>query len=119
MIFEVQQAQFLLVVVGVDNFRWTAYCFVDSSSDNDETDDDDADETNDKDAQIKEDQPQFVEDMIAGDGEQLDANKPIRDPRVYLLRIWEIRIPEIVSEFDYLIHRLEESIVQYVGRSFS
>ena len=95
------EAQISFIICGWANGRWVAYAFVDTDFDGKEL----AEET-------------FLyegmhEDPIASDGE-LDANHPIWDPREYFLMIFEVRIAQILKEWECLVRTVERSIKNHV-----
>jgi hypothetical protein len=84
-------------VAGSDHWQWVGYGFVDAEVDG-----------------ILAESPyeHLLYDQIA-DGE-LEANFPIWKPRDYWIRVFEIRIGYVRNQWDYLIHKLELGVNQYV-----
>lgn len=95
------EAQISFVVCGSDNRRWVGYAFVDTDSDGDDLADHNFPHEG------------FHADPIASDG-KLDANLPIWDPREYFLMIFEIRMAQVLKEWEYLVLTVERSIKRYV-----
>jgi hypothetical protein len=96
-VWGIQEAQISFVVTGTDNWRWTAYGFVDTEIDGflaDSTFDD------------------LSCDQIAA--QALEANFQIWDPRDYWVRVFEIRVGYVGKQWLYLIPKLEHSINEYV-----
>jgi hypothetical protein len=94
------ESQFSLTICGPEDSRWVAYGFVDRVSD-DESDD-------------EESPPPYGQDLLLdpiSDG-HLDVNRPIWDPRIYFLRIFQIRIRKIKKEWENVIYELRSSILQ-------
>ena len=96
-VWGIHQAQTSCVVTGSDDWRWVGYGFVDTEIDGFLTD-------------LSKDDLSF--DQIAAG--ELKANIPIWRPRDYWLKVFEIRIEQVRKEWEYLIHKVELSINQYV-----
>jgi hypothetical protein len=95
------EAQFSLVICGSDNYRWTAYAFVDE---NDSIFSD-----------LATNESLVMEDPIArADRAPVDANFPIWDPREYFLVILENRIAQILKEWRNVVRWLERTIADDV-----
>jgi hypothetical protein len=45
---------------------------------------------------------------------ETDSIGPIQNPRLYFLRVWEVRIGQVASEWDGIIRRLEQIVTKYV-----
>jgi hypothetical protein len=96
-------AHISLAICGSDHRRWVCYAFADTNfkigSDDDEQD---ADEAN--------------EDPIASDrdGYEVFADPPIWDPREYFLRNLDFRMRQVLEEWTYVVHIVEESAERYV-----
>jgi hypothetical protein len=104
--FYIHEAAISLVVCGSDNWRWVAYAFIDTNAISD----------NDNLSEEVESHGDFRGDPIASEpGLEVNANDPIWDPREYFLMILEIRIRQVLREWQYLVRRVECSIKQYVG----
>jgi hypothetical protein len=54
----------------------------------------------------------LLHDQIAAGG--LHSNYPIQKPRDYWIKIFEIRIHYVKRMWDYLVHKLELGVEQYV-----
>ena len=97
-IWGIQDAQISFVIIGYDDWRWVGYGFVDSEVDGIL-------------AQATEQDLQF--DQIAAG--KLDSNLPFQKPRDYWIKILEIRILYVKRKWDYLVHKLELGVSQYVS----
>jgi hypothetical protein len=88
---------------------WTGYGFVDRDLDENELDE--------RDFQYD----GMHEDPIASNnaGDSIDANTPIRDPRLYFLAIFEIRIIAVLREWEVLVRFMERGIESKVCFSLS
>jgi len=96
-VWGIYEAQTSCVVTGSDDWRWVGYGFVDTEIDgflNESSKDD------------------LSFDQIAAG--RLEANIPIWRPRDYWLKVFEIRIEQARQEWEYLIHKVELSVKQYV-----
>ena len=96
-VWSIQEAQFSCVIAGTDEWRWTGYGFVDAEIDGFLTD-------------LSQDDLDF--DQIAAKG--IDAKHPIRSPRDYWIKVFEIRIELVRKAWDYLIFKLEDAIDRHV-----
>jgi hypothetical protein len=96
-VWGIQDAQFSCVVTGTDEWRWTGYGFVDAEIDGFLTDLSNQD---------------LTFDQIAAKG--IDAKLPIRSPRDYWIKVFEIRIEFVRKKWDYLIFQLENAIDRHV-----
>jgi hypothetical protein len=96
-VWGIHEVQTTCVVAGSDDWRWVGYGFVDAEIDGSLTD-------------LSEDDLSF--DRIAAG--ELEANIPIWRPRDYWLKLFEIRVEQVRKEWEYLIHKLELSVNQYV-----
>jgi len=102
----IYETQISFVISGPDNGQWVAYAFVDTNFDDSDLEDEDFSYEG------------FQKDLIASNGE-LDANFPIRNPRLYFLRIWKVRMAQVLREWQRIVRTVECSIKQYVRRHFS
>jgi hypothetical protein len=96
-VWGIHEAQTSCVVTGWDDWRWVGYGFIDTEIDGFLTD-------------LSKDDLGF--DQIAAG--KLEANIPIWGPRDYWLKVFEIRIEQVRKEWEYLIHKVELSVNQYV-----
>jgi hypothetical protein len=96
-VWAIQEAQISCVVAGSDHWRWVGYGFVDAEIDGILAESSDED---------------LLRDQIAAG--ELEANLPIWRPREYWIRVFEIRSDYVRNQWDYLIHKLELGINQYV-----
>lgn len=95
-----QEAQITCVVTGTDDWRWTAYGFVDS-------------EANGVLNELSAQDMRF--DQIAGQQIQsLDANLPIWTPRDYWIKVFELRIVQVTAEYKNITHKFKAGFDQYV-----
>lgn len=95
------EAQISFVICGPDDGQWVAYAFVDTKFDDNDLEDEDF---------LYEG---FQPDPIASNGE-VDANFPIRNPRLYFLKVWKIRMVQIIKEWQQIVRTVECSIKEYV-----
>jgi hypothetical protein len=96
-VWSIQEAQISCVVAGSDHWRWVGYGFVDAEIDGILAESSDED---------------LLQDQIANG--ELEANFPIWRPRDYWIRVFEIRIGCVKNHWDYLIHKVELGVNQYV-----
>ena len=96
-VWGIQEAQFSCVVAGSDHWRWVGYGFVDAEIDGILAESSDED---------------LLQDQIANG--ELEANFPIWRPRDYWIRVFEIRIGYVKNQWEYLIHKVELGVNQYV-----
>jgi hypothetical protein len=96
-VWGIHEVQTTCVVAGSDDWRWVGYGFVDGEID---------------DCLIDLSEVDLSFDRIAAG--ELEANIPIWRPRDYWLKLFEIRIEKVRKEWEYLIHKLELSVNQYV-----
>jgi len=96
-IWGIQDAQISCAVAGYDDWRWVGYGFVDAEVDGILTESSEVD---------------LLHDQIAAGG--LHSNYPIQKPRDYWIKIFEIRIHYVKRMWDYLVHKLELGVEQYV-----
>lgn len=102
------EAQISCVVAGSDEWRWVAYCFVDTYFDATS----EARET----VQSYYDDSQGDEGMLADPftfGVK-DANDPIQNPREYFLEVLRIRLNQVKCEWEQVVAKVQESIREYV-----
>ncbi|KAK4212321.1 hypothetical protein QBC37DRAFT_388944 [Rhypophila decipiens] len=97
--FRIYETQISVAVTGVDHYRWTAWGIVDDTWF----------EPGDTLSGYYEgpESGSQPDPLLAG---QLDVDPPERDPRLYFLRIFEIRIGTVVREWEYILHALQEEI---------
>jgi hypothetical protein len=101
------EAQISCVVAGSDQWRWVAYCFVDTYFDA-------VDEG-------KETVLSYHKDSLGDEGMNADpftygvadADKPIRNPREYFLMVFRIRIKQITREWQQVVEKVSQSIREY------
>jgi hypothetical protein len=101
------EAQISCVVAGSDEWRWVAYCFVDTYFDTDE--------------EAKETVLSYHEDSLVTEGIRADpltfgvisADDPIRKPREYFLMILQIRINQVKREWQQVVEKMYQSVHEY------
>jgi hypothetical protein len=107
------EAQISCVVAGSDEYRWVAYCFIDTYFDA---------------GDAKETVQSYHEDSLADEGMftdpftfgERDANKPIQKPREYFLEVFRVRIGQVKGEWEQVVANVQENIRKYAPvRSFS
>ncbi|KAH9203329.1 hypothetical protein DL95DRAFT_321621 [Leptodontidium sp. 2 PMI_412] len=96
-VWGIHEAQISFVVTGTDDWRWVAFCFVDTEIDGVLADSSNTD---------------LCFDQIAAG--QLQANFPIWRPRDYWIKIFDTRIEQVRRKWDYLALMLEQGVNQYV-----
>ncbi|KIX03972.1 uncharacterized protein Z518_07525 [Rhinocladiella mackenziei CBS 650.93] len=97
-VWGIHDAHISVVVAGSHDLRYTAYGFVDTEIDGYLTD-------------CEEEDLRF--DRIAGG--EIEADTPIWRARDYYLKIFEIRIDKVREEWEYLMHKLEPGVQQYMA----
>lgn len=96
----IRESQFSLVICGPDHGRWVGYNFIDDDSDEEDL------------AIYNFDYEVNNEDPISLG--KLDADQPIWDPREYYLTIVNIRMAQVLNEWECLIRAIERSVKNYV-----
>ena len=102
------EAQISFVVAGSDEWRWVAYCFVDTYFDTAE--------------EAKETVLSYHEDSLVAEGMRADpltfgvanADDPIQNPKKYFLRVFQIRINQVKREWQNVVAKVQQSIREYV-----
>jgi hypothetical protein len=102
------EAQISCVVAGVDEWRWVAYCFVDTYFDATE--------------EARETVLSYHEDSLVAEGMRADpltfgvtkADDPIQEPRKYFLMVCQIRINQAKREWQQVVAKVQQSIREYV-----
>ena len=102
------EAQISCVVAGLDEWRWIAYCFVDTYFDTLEGG--------------KETVLSYHEDSLTNKGIRADpltfgvtdADKPIHDPRDYFLTVFQTRINQVKCEWQQVVAKVQQSVREYV-----
>ena len=101
------------MVAGSDEWRWVAYCFVDTYFDAAE--------------EAQETVLSYHEDSLVPEGMRADpltfgvteVDNPRRKPREYFLMVLQIRINQVKHEWQQVIAKIQQSIREYVQvRSF-
>jgi hypothetical protein len=96
----IHEAQISFVVCGPYDGQWVAYAFVDTKFDGDDVEDDEFSYEG------------FQEDPISNG--ELDANVPIRNPRLYFLSVCKVRTAQVLREWQQIVRTVERSIRQHV-----
>jgi len=105
----VRESQISVVICGWDNQNWVGWGLFNTSSDPTEEFD-------------PEDQRDLREDYFAADGEGgpvVDADDPTWDPRLYWLRIIDIRLQLVLKEWVWLVRNLEAGVTAWVSTSIA
>lgn len=104
--YAIQKARFSLVICGSDDKHYVAYAFVDREFGEDE------------DLAIDFPYQGVHEDPIASDcgNHVIDANKPILDPRAYLLVMFELRMKKVLTEWSGIARIIGGRIDNYEDR---
>jgi hypothetical protein len=96
------------VVAGSDEWRWVAYCFVDTYFDAAE--------------EAKETVLSYHEDSLVAEGMRADpltfgvanVDNPIQKPREYFLMVLQIRANQVKHEWQQVVAKVEQSVREYV-----
>lgn len=107
------RASYSCAVAGVDNWRWTAYCLIDTQHDeySDNSDDRESADTHFSDIQSSGNPPVNP----CGNGKFFD---PGPEPRYFFLRTLQVRLTMVRDEWMQIVQQLEASIHQYKMVSF-
>ncbi|KIX00328.1 uncharacterized protein Z518_10467 [Rhinocladiella mackenziei CBS 650.93] len=99
----IYEAQISCVLAGFDEWRWVAYCFVDSYYDGEDG----------------ETVLQYHRDRMNGmhadplEHGNADAEKPIEKAREFFLKVFRIRIDQVKSEWELVVDKVNKSIRKY------
>jgi hypothetical protein len=134
-----QKSHVSIVICGSDNLQWVGYAFKNSADDIDEEEDEsdvnetdgdedtyeDGDEDGDMDQDPDEDEDEdenegggdYQADLFASEDSYrvLDANIPTCDAREYWLCVVDLRLRLIVDKWEYVVHKVEQSVKNQVG----
>jgi hypothetical protein len=107
------EAQISCLVAGTDEFRWVAYCFVDTYFD--------------AASEAKETVESYHEDGLGDGGMHVDpftfgvkdAERGIETAREYFLSVFQIRINQVKREWEQVVAKVRESVREYVQVSSS
>jgi hypothetical protein len=127
--YSVRKAHISLVVTGSDHFRWTGYAFANTGVSDlifDEGEESNVAEDGQKEQEEggaggggeedeEEDEPELDYFPSDGQGELVLAEDIIQDPRRYWLRAVGLRLITILKEYDYLVHKVEDSVHVWVS----
>lgn len=118
-IYGLYEAQFSLVISGSSEQQWGAYSFGSHDFDDEDSDvgDSEDDESEDEDSEgndLQDGDSPFLEDPIA----QLDANKPIYNPREYFLVVFQHRMVQVVEEWNSTVRGTERGYVLQQDQAF-
>jgi hypothetical protein len=102
--YGIYEAHISIVICGSENTRWVAYAFVDRYCNTEELENELSSEG-------------LHVDPIAG-GEELDSDLPVWNPREYFLIIVELRLGQVLREWQNVVRRVERSIKKYASRPF-
>jgi hypothetical protein len=113
------EAQISCVVAGSDEWRWVAYCFVDTYFD--AVEEVDAVEEADAVEEVRETVLSYHEDSLVPEGMRADpftygvtnADNPIQNPREYFLMVFRIRIDQVKREWQRVVEKVYQSIREY------
>jgi hypothetical protein len=105
-----------LIICGRDHYRWAAYDFTDSASQQeDDSNDYDDDEADGDVEESDDDESAPSEDVLAANaGFVLFEDRPIWDPRTYFLVLVEGHIRMTEADWLWLVHHLERSVKSWV-----
>lgn len=120
--YKVQEVQFSFTIIGTENSRWTAFCFADTPLNDDRNSNEDSDDTEhdggfeDEGAGIEDSSDDFNEGPFFSCGKYVEnsASGPVWSPRLYFLRIMEIRTEQVVKEWTNLVRHVQQYTEQMV-----
>jgi hypothetical protein len=115
--FLIEKAHISIVLCVWDYSKWVGYAFSKGGSPYTPDHEPDEDEESDgEDGDIEDDGPIPKEDIFAPQIENhgLFADKPIRDPREYFLRIVDVWMNFILRQYTYLVRVLEACVRHWV-----
>jgi hypothetical protein len=100
------ESQISCVIAGSDKWRWVGYCFVDTFFD--------------AGTEIREGVHSIHDDLLQG-GMHMDpftygikdAELPIQDPREYFLTVFQIRIHQVLTEWQRVVDELRQGVRAY------
>ena len=102
------EAQISCVVAGSDEWRWVAYCFVDTYFDA-------AEET--KESVLSYHEDSQIEEGMRADPltrGKADADKPVQNPKEYFLIVLRYRIAQVKREWQQVVAKVQKSIREYI-----
>ncbi len=102
----IHEAQISCAITGIDDWRWTAYCFVDTFFD-----EEDGRESL---VQYAEGEREGFEGDLFTNGE-FDAGWPIWSPREYFLQVFQVRASQVAQEWHNTVSTLARRIEDYVS----
>lgn len=97
------EAQISVTITGIDHWVWTAYGFVDNYFG--------SNETVEGYHKLKGQFRGRADPLAAG---QLNADEPIWMPREYFFKVFEIRIKQVLKEWNRIVCTMEKEIKRYV-----
>ncbi|KAK3380658.1 hypothetical protein B0T24DRAFT_676328 [Lasiosphaeria ovina] len=97
-LYSIYETQLSIAVTGVDHWRWTAWAFVDNWFEPEDS----------VSTYYEGGETTAQPDPLAAG--QVDVDPPIRYPREYFLKVFEIRILEIEKEWNYMLQVLQEEV---------
>jgi hypothetical protein len=95
------------VIAGSDEYRWVAYCFVDTYFDTDESKETVQSYHDDS----LDDEGMFADPFTFG---ERDAEDPIHKPREYFLEVFRVRMDQVKCEWEQVVTNVQEHIRKYV-----
>jgi hypothetical protein len=101
------EAQISCVIAGSDEYRWVAYCFVDTYFDTDESKETVQSYHDDS----LDDEGMFADPFTFG---ERDAEDPIHKPREYFLEVFRVRMDQVKCEWEQVVTNVQEHIRKYV-----
>ncbi|KAK0730155.1 hypothetical protein B0H67DRAFT_560966 [Lasiosphaeris hirsuta] len=100
--YNIYETQMSISVTGIDHWRWTAWAFIDTWFEPEDSV---------LDYYEEEESGAQPDPLAAG---EVDINPPEKHPREYFLKVFEIRIREVEKEWTYILHVLQQDI-QRIG----
>jgi hypothetical protein len=100
------EAQISVLVTGIDHWVWVAYGFVDVYFDSQESVDG-YDQMKGRHCR----RPGRADPLAAG---QIVADEPIWMPREYFLKVCEIRMNQVLREWNWIVDKVKKKVKQYV-----
>ena len=106
-LYRLYEAQISVVVTGIDHWVWTAYGLVDTFFESQETVDG-YDQLSGTSGRHK----GRADPLRAG---QSNADEPIWTPREYFFRVFEVRINQVLKEWNWIVVNVVKEVAQYVS----
>jgi hypothetical protein len=109
--YSIRKEHISFVVTGPDHFHWIGYAFANTSASDLVLEDTEEYDGGDEEGA----EPEIDYLACDGQGEVHFVDHPVFDPRLYWLQIVRLRLCIVRREWDYLIHKVENSIRDWVS----